>query len=138
MKTFGERLKYARRAKNITQKDLAEKCGVKASVFGHYEHDRNGPTMEVLKKICTELEISADWLLGLCDDEKHVKSAEVKFTTREQAIRDIILYCEENNVIGFNDLMFYCIKNEYDWYKHLCEKDTFEIVTEYLRSRNSK
>lgn len=68
MQTFGERLKIARKAKKLTQKEIAEKCGVKASVFGHYEHDRNGPTVEVLKKICIELDVSADWLLGLKEE----------------------------------------------------------------------
>lgn len=65
MQTFGERLKKARKAKKLTQKELAEIIGTTESNVGHYENDRAYPKAEAIIKICLELNISSDWLLGL-------------------------------------------------------------------------
>lgn len=65
MDNFQEKLKQARKAKKLTQKELAEKIETTESNICNYENGRSKPTYEALKKICTELEISADWLLDL-------------------------------------------------------------------------
>lgn len=65
MQTFGERLKYARKEKQLTQKRLAEIIGTTESNINNYEKNRAYPKAEAIIKICLELNISSDWLLGL-------------------------------------------------------------------------
>ena len=48
-----------------TQKELAERIGTTESNINNYEKGRNKPTTDMLVKICLELDVSADWLLGL-------------------------------------------------------------------------
>lgn len=132
MYPFGERLKQARLAKGYLQKEIAEICGVKTSVFGHYEHDRNEPTTKVLRTICETLQVSANWLLGLPERTENPMT----FTSKEQAIKDILDYIETNDIKQFKPLMDYCMKSNYDWFKHLCNEDTAKIVIEYIKSRN--
>ena len=40
MQTFGERLKKARKAKKLTQKELAEKAGIPLSTLRGYEYGK--------------------------------------------------------------------------------------------------
>lgn len=61
--TFGEKLTKARKEKGMTQKELAEKIGISDAMIVQYEKNLNYPRIDKLKKICTELDISADWLI---------------------------------------------------------------------------
>ena len=65
MENFSQRIKEARTAKKLTQKELAERIGTTESNINNYEKGRNKPTTDMLVKICLELDVSADWLLGL-------------------------------------------------------------------------
>lgn len=62
---FPERLKEARKAKKLTQKELAERLGITENNIGHYENGRNKPPFEIILKLCMELDVSADWLLDI-------------------------------------------------------------------------
>lgn len=65
MNTFGDRLKEARKAKKLTQKELAKILGTTESNVNNYEKNRAYPKAEAIIKICNELNVSADWLLGI-------------------------------------------------------------------------
>ena len=65
MDSFSQRVKEARTTKKLTQKELAERIGTTESNINNYEKGRNKPTTDMLVKICLELDVSADWLLGL-------------------------------------------------------------------------
>lgn len=65
MVEFGQRLKELRKAKGLTQKQLAEMIGVKNSIISFYEVGDRIPSPEVIKKLAAVLHISADFLLGL-------------------------------------------------------------------------
>ncbi|MCI9223864.1 MAG: helix-turn-helix transcriptional regulator [Acutalibacter sp.] len=56
----------ARKAANLTQREMAEKLGITCSSYIYYEAGRIQPTLECLAKICQILGVSADFLLGLC------------------------------------------------------------------------
>ena len=64
MKGFGERLGAWRRARQLTQAQLAEKLGVQTSAVGAYEIDRREPPLERLVAIANALNVSTDELLG--------------------------------------------------------------------------
>ncbi len=65
MVEFGQRLKELRKAKGLTQKQLADLIGVKNSIISFYEVGDRIPSPEVIKKLAAVLHVSADFLLGL-------------------------------------------------------------------------
>lgn len=62
---IGEKIKKARKALKLTQKDLAEKIGVSAIAISRYEKNTRIPNTDILFKICNALKISPlsfiDW-----------------------------------------------------------------------------
>ena len=64
--TFGAKLRMLRRAKGISQRELAEKVDVDFSYISKVENDRlPPPAAETIEKICGELGVGADELMGL-------------------------------------------------------------------------
>lgn len=59
------RLKHALTAKNISQRELGRRIGATQASVSHYVNGRQLPGATALFKICRELDVSADWLLGL-------------------------------------------------------------------------
>lgn len=64
---FGKRLKETRESKNILQKQLASDLGISVASISQYEKSHREPDFKTLFKICTLLDVSADYLLGLSD-----------------------------------------------------------------------
>ena len=65
MVDFGNRLKKLRLNAGLTQKQLADKMGVTASVVSYYELSERNPSPEVLIKLASIFHISTDYLLGI-------------------------------------------------------------------------
>lgn len=65
MNDFADRLKAARRASGMTQKEVAEKIGVAKSTYSLYESGKRTPLVEGVKLIAKTLGVTADELLGL-------------------------------------------------------------------------
>jgi transcriptional regulator with XRE-family HTH domain len=64
--TFGARLRTLRRAKGASQRELAEKVNVDFSYISKVENDRlPPPAAETIEKICGELGVESDELMGL-------------------------------------------------------------------------
>ena len=57
-------IRIARKAKGLTQKELAAMVGVTQGNLSSWETDRWKPDIDTLKKLCEILECSADYLLG--------------------------------------------------------------------------
>ena len=69
MSTTGERIKSARKAKGLTQKELADKVGVKYSAIHKYESGLIvNLKRDVIAKLAEVLEVRPSYLLGLDDD----------------------------------------------------------------------
>ena len=62
---IGERLQAVRINRNITQKELADKIGIKRHMIADYESGRRKIYSEMLTAICLVLIIPPDELLGL-------------------------------------------------------------------------
>ncbi len=60
----GEIVKAARKAKHLTQADLAEKTGLTDSYISMIETGRKKPSTEVLGKLADVLDISMDKITG--------------------------------------------------------------------------
>lgn len=73
MAWHGERLKEIRKARGMTQVDLAQRVSVNERMFPRYEKPANDPessvpNADILARISKILAVSADFLLGLSDD----------------------------------------------------------------------
>lgn len=75
MATTGERIRDARKAHGMTQKDLADKVGVKFSAIHKYE---NGLIVnlkrDTISALAKALEVSPAWLMCVDDDKEKVNS----------------------------------------------------------------
>ena len=63
--SFGARLARLRKARGLTQVQLAQNMGLTQNLISAYECDRLGMQAEMLARFAIALEISADLLLGL-------------------------------------------------------------------------
>jgi transcriptional regulator with XRE-family HTH domain len=68
-KTFALNLRAARKSKGMTQAEVAKAIGVSTTVFWRYEGARMWPSIETLRDMCKVLDVSADALLGLGQEE---------------------------------------------------------------------
>lgn len=64
MNTFGKRLAECRKAKNLSQKDLAEIFATSHTTIGKYERDEMNPSIEAAKKLAKILDTTVGYLLG--------------------------------------------------------------------------
>lgn len=63
--TFARQLRSARRARNLTQAEVAERVGIAVEVFGRLERGRALPRADTLARLASALGVSTDSLLGL-------------------------------------------------------------------------
>lgn len=64
MKIFGERLKYTRLDKHLTQKELAKMLNVTGNTVHSWETDKQEPSMAMILKICEVLDVSLEYMFG--------------------------------------------------------------------------
>lgn len=65
MTDFGTILKKLRSESGITQEALAKKLGVTKSVISYYELHERAPSPDILVKLTSVFNVSADYLLGI-------------------------------------------------------------------------
>lgn len=65
--TVGERIRAARRAKGMTQKELAEKMGTSYVVISQWENGKRNPKLSTLEEIAKALEVPVLALIGPMD-----------------------------------------------------------------------
>ena len=70
MVQFGERLKRARNAKNLSQQALADIIGKSLNTVGLYERGLRQPSLETLCLLADTLEVSVDYLLARTDERQ--------------------------------------------------------------------
>ena len=62
--TTGERIQTARKAKKLTQKQLADQLGVVSGTVQQYELGKRQPRIEQLQRIASVLGVSVEYLMG--------------------------------------------------------------------------
>lgn len=67
-------LKAARKLKNLKQKDVCQKLGMKQSQYSRYESGEDEMKVGTLIEICKALDVSADFVLGLSDNPTPINS----------------------------------------------------------------
>lgn len=53
---------------------------------------------------------------------------------RYAAISEMLEFCEDNDMVSFADLLLYCSRNRYDWFRVLCDGGGI-LVKEFLKSK---
>ena len=78
MVEIGRKLRELRQASGLTQKQVADRIGVTASVVSAYENDIRSPSYSALVKLVALYNVSADYLLGITEkrtrDSQHLVS----------------------------------------------------------------
>lgn len=64
MSSFGQRVAACRKAKNLSQKELAEIFNTSHTTIGKYERDEMIPSIEAAKKLAAILDTTVGYLLG--------------------------------------------------------------------------
>lgn len=64
MEVFAARLKSARQAKQLTQRELAKRVGMDQAHISRLEHGGRGLSMEYLQALARELGVTTSYLLG--------------------------------------------------------------------------
>lgn len=63
----GDRLRQMREHRGLSQEDLARQVNSAAGQIYKYENGRADPSPDILARLAVELQITADYLLGLAD-----------------------------------------------------------------------
>ncbi len=93
---IGSRVKAARRAKGMTQQQLAEKLDFSAAdSVGHIECGRNKPSLPTLIRIAQTLDVSLDYLTGFASAphetlRSEIAEREALTPEQEKLLRDMI------------------------------------------------
>lgn len=64
---LGQRIKYLRMQKNMTQEQLAEVIGISRSALSMYELNQREPDLNTIIKFADFFQVSTDYLLGRLD-----------------------------------------------------------------------
>lgn len=59
-KTIGERIRYVRQWRELTQAELARRAGIHWVTMSRIEHDVHVPTVDVLFRLADALDVSVD------------------------------------------------------------------------------
>jgi len=70
---FSARIRKLREGK-YNQGEFADSVGVSRGAMSYYEQEARTPDIGVLRAICEKYNVSADYLLGLMEDENHAVS----------------------------------------------------------------
>ncbi|GEB35634.1 MULTISPECIES: helix-turn-helix domain-containing protein [Brevibacillus] len=65
---LSQRLRTARKAKGLTQEELAERVSTTKGTISNYENNHSTPPNDMLMQLADILEVTTDWLLGRTED----------------------------------------------------------------------
>lgn len=77
MASFGKRVSELRKAKKLSQTDLAKQLNTSVSVISRYERDDMIPSIETAKKLATLLRTTVGYLLGESEQSDLFKDPEM-------------------------------------------------------------
>lgn len=104
--TTGERIRKARKEKNMSQKELAEKIGVSASMIGQYENGLRNPKIETIQRIAYVLDVNTYSLVSSNITQLFTGSAQtsIDFDKLEKKLGSLITDREYEIMGLFNKL----------------------------------
>ena len=93
LQIFGKRLKELRKAKKITQEQLAERCHVSTKHIANIEKGSMNPSYEILLAIARVLPVSLDALItpGMGKTEIELKEFNRIYLSCPEAVRETLM-----------------------------------------------
>ena len=92
MSSLGERIRYFREAKKLTQEQLAQLIGVAKTTITGYEKGNREPDVYKIKKLASALNVTGDALLGITgyghDTNTDVTCTEMKHIEKYRSLDD--------------------------------------------------
>ena len=73
MESFGKKITECRKAKNLSQKELAQIFNTSHTTIGKYERDEMIPSIEAAKKLANILDTTVGYLLGETEQDNLFK-----------------------------------------------------------------
>ena len=96
LKEMGQRIMVRRKSLRMTQEELAEKLGVSTQMISNLELGKKAIRPENLAKVCTVLELSADFILTGTNTKTAVDAVAeklIQLTAEElQMVNEMIVY----------------------------------------------
>ena len=113
-KIFCDRLKDSRKEKELTQKQVAYYLGVVESCYANWEQGRTEPDTKTLAKLSKLYNVSADYLLGLSDEQGGNVTSFIKATpiAARGAESKVVHITKEQEDIAFEELTKVAQKNK--------------------------
>ncbi len=87
---FPSRLTELRKAKKLTQLQMAERVPVSRTGYSSWEQGKSKPDLEDLFKLCVFFNVSADFLLGLSDVANTTQINVQPITTPRNPLGDLL------------------------------------------------
>ena len=94
---FGEKIKYVRELRDLTQTQLAELCDLAPSFISQIENNKRRPATEALTRIATALRSSAWYFL----DEKAITFDELSTITKYETPADIVDFFSKQENLAY-------------------------------------
>lgn len=70
---YAQRIKNLRKERKIKQLDVINYLEMHPTTYKRYESGEQKPPVDLIKKLCLFYNISADYFLGLTDEQKPLK-----------------------------------------------------------------
>jgi Predicted transcriptional regulator len=84
-----DRLKQRREERGLTQAELGARLKIEAQAVYRYEKGQSDPSADTLGRMAKELEVTADWLIGLVDDQNE-RLSEADLSPAERKLIDAL------------------------------------------------
>ena len=87
---MGRKVRDLRKARDITQEQLADRLGISASFLGHIERGTRTASLETLVLLCRELQVSPVYLLEVSLGEQPLAMPQGLTEKQLRHLREII------------------------------------------------
>ena len=113
--TFGEKLRKARKAKNLTQKMLAKQINAAHNSISNWENDQNMPDPDTIEYLCWALDVQPNYFfdVNFSDKKEAPTSTEDDVSASNLSTEDKIRITftkigllDENKTLSDSDLTF--------------------------------
>lgn len=97
----GERLKFLRISRHLTQDQIAEYLHVNRSTYSYYELGKISMNAKSLRQAATYYQVSVDYLLGIDDvslDEDDMESSEMKIVMPTSMKKELMKRAEKSEM----------------------------------------
>lgn len=98
--TFGEKIKEARKQKNLTQKQLADLIGAAHNSISDWENNKNKPDPDTIELLCGVLKITPNYLLASSEDDFSPKEKTIikKYRSLDSHGQETVTYILDREV----------------------------------------